>query len=96
MGFPLTSNPAPGAPAVPLPRLAVSPIATFEFLCLPPEVRNMVYELLAMNYISIRITTPRPKYHYDGDWIRRPMKYTFFACLSRVNKQINAEAMTFF
>ena len=64
---------------------------TFKFLSLPPEIRNMIYIILLINEISIPIASPHRKQRREK---RRDR--TYFACLLRVNRQINEEAKTIF
>ncbi|KAE9367071.1 hypothetical protein N431DRAFT_385248 [Stipitochalara longipes BDJ] len=57
---------------------------------LPPEIRNNIYDLLIVHDWPIPIASPRKKH------VLRRQAHSNFACLLRVNKQINLEAKTMF
>lgn len=67
------------------------PQKTFDFLSLPPEIRNTIYELLLIKDEPIYICSPLRKHA-----VNRELTSTSFSMLLRLNKQINAEASTIF
>lgn len=58
---------------------------------LPPEIRNIIYDLLLVSDMSFWIVSARKKH-----MVKNQEKHTYFASLLLVNKQINAEAKAIF